>query len=177
MSRTNYFLALLVALTVAFVAAVAGAGTPTAVTARSYDAQTARVASGTITIDVSNHDFTAWTNVLTITPTSGQALSDVLIVLDLADATTGFAAVHTSETITFAPAHLADSFNRDAQKTTTAISGTNAATSQVSIFVERVPPGGLQVWAKLSAEAGDTTIPYAVSYTAPAHATIEHEDD
>lgn len=176
MSRHS-LLALFAALAVALMAAVVGAATtPTQTTSRSYDAQVARVASGTITLDISNHDFTAWTNVLTITPASGQALYDVFVVIDLADATTGFAAVHTSETITFAPAHLVDSFNRDAEKTTTAISGTNAATSQVSMTIPYVPPGGLKVWVKLSAEAGDTTLPFTVSYRAPSPATISAED-
>lgn len=175
MSTTNK-LAGLVLVIVALCAAVTYGGSPTTTTDRLYDAQVARVASGTVTLDISDGNFAAWNSAINIRPRGENALYDVFVILDLADASTGFAAVHTSETITFAPAHLVDSFNVDAERTTTAISGTNAAGSQVSIHIPVVPAGGCDIKVKLSAEAGDTTIPYVIAYRSGAAAVVTDLD-
>lgn len=139
---------------------------------RAEDRSRLREHTGTVTLDVSEADFTAWQDALTITLPTGNALRDVFVIFDLADATTGFAAVHTSETIQFAPAHDVDAFNVDQEKATTAISGTNAAASQVSLHVPACADGGLKFKVKLSAEAGDTTIPFKLFYRSPITATV-----
>jgi hypothetical protein len=135
------------------------------------------VFTGDASCDLADQDWTSYAAVCTITPASGTALHDVQVVIDLAKASTGFAAGHTSQTITFSVARKVDGTNyrNDAQLVTTAISGTNAASSSVTLNVGTVGVTEcVSIRAKLSTEssAADFDLPVLVYYQAPAPPTI-----
>ena len=54
-----------------------------------------QVITGTTDIDDSAQTETSWFPILTIAPASGAPLADVVVAIDLAKATTGFAAVES----------------------------------------------------------------------------------
>lgn len=141
-----------------------------AVTTQNYRASKEvrlNVARGETDIDVSAAVYTGWIALLTIAPPTGEVLTDVEVVFDLAKATTGFAAVHTSETIQFAVQRKVDGTNwrTEATSVTTAISGTNAAAGATKLVIGTVgPQEQVRIAVKLSAEVGDTEFPYALTY-------------
>lgn len=122
--------------------------------------------SGTAAIvDASQTETTPWT-ILTITALQ-EPLNDVEVWLDLALATTGFAAVESTATIQFAVARAVDgtNFRREAYQEA-ALSGTNAALRMARLMVGRVPVAGVaRVMAVMSADAtADFNLPYQVIY-------------
>lgn len=132
-----------------------------------------RVETGTADIDISAADYAAdWVALLTIEPGGTAPIDDVEIIFDLAKATTGFAAQHTSQTIQFALQRKVDGTNWRTiqQSVTTAISGTNAAAMAAQLRAENVGPAeDLRVVVKLSAEnAVDVELPYCVYYRGEA---------
>jgi hypothetical protein len=134
-----------------------------------------KVATGTADIDVSAGDYTAFLNLVTVAPATGAPLANVQIVFDLALATTGFAALHTTETIQFAVARKVDGTNwrTDAEQVTTAITGTNAAGRSVTLDIGGVGVSEqVRIMVVLSAEAADTELPFALIYSASAAPTV-----
>lgn len=148
---------------------------------RLYDRSKLEVSTGTAYINSASADYTAWTNLLEINPTADQALWDVVIVLDLDKATTGFAdsTGYDTETISFAIARKVDGSNwRTCQNlATTAIAADNADDRCVELVVGPVSPDeDLRVMVKLSAEvtggSSDVGIPYVIYYRSGARATV-----
>lgn len=126
--------------------------------------------------DSAQAENTAWFPMVTITPVAGGPLRDVRVALDLAKATTGYAAVESSATIQFRIARKIDGTNwRGASGSeTTAISGTNAAGHSIEIAVGSVGvTEEARIEAKMSADAtGDIEIPYVVTYEGPIAPTV-----
>lgn len=142
-----------------------------------YNLLAPSVATGTTDIDDSAQtENTAWFPLLTIAPGTGAPLFDARVVLDLAKATTGFAAVESSATIQFRVARKVDGTNwrGDTASETTAISGTNAASHSIEIKLGDVTETeGCRIEAKMSADAtSDMEVPYAVIYKALSAPTI-----
>jgi hypothetical protein len=160
--------AMLLAFTLALASAWAGAED-----VRSFDRSMLRVATGEIVVDESDGDFTAWNGALICAVTTGtnSSATDLVVTFDLAKATTGWAALATSETIQFAVDRRVDGTNwrTDAQAVTTAISGTNSAGRSVTLTVGAVTPTeSVRIALKLSAETGsDLTVPFMATYRAP----------
>lgn len=129
---------------------------------------------GTADIDISAADYTGWVELLSITAQSGEVLHDLEIMLDLAKTTTGFAAVHTSQTIqaTLGTAPDGTNFRPNLNEATTAISGTNAAGGALVLRARKVDDVGTKVYVQLSAEVGDTEIPYVLTYRGRPASTI-----
>ena len=134
-----------------------------------------RVATGTTDIDDSAQTETTAFAVLTIAPATGAPLSDVRVVLDLAKATTGFAAVESTVTVQFAVERKVDGTNwRRAAYNEAALSGTNAAGRSQEIVVGDVGvTEGARIVALFSADVtADMEIPWAASYKARSAATF-----
>ena len=129
---------------------------------------------GTADIDISAAVYTGWVTLLTIVASAGEVLKDLEVVLDLAKATTGFAATHTSETIQATVGTYPDGTNLRAMSNlaTAAQAGTASASTGLRLAVEYVDDVGIAVMVKLSAEAADCEIPYAVTYRGRPSATI-----
>lgn len=133
------------------------------------------IATGEADIDISEVDYTSYQVLVTIIPAATAPLSDVQIVFDLAKATTGYAAGHTAETLIVAAARKIDGTNwrTDAEQLTTAISGTNAALTSITLPLGDVGvTEEVRIMVILSAENADTEIPFALSYRAIAAPTV-----
>lgn len=173
MNRTRYAL---VALLLAVFLALGARAWATSTEARYFDRSLIRAETGTAVIDSAAGVWTGFLPVLTVAPPAGNGMQDVVIVIDLAKATTGWATVATSETITFGVQRAIDGTNyrTDAQDATTAISGTNSATRSVTLHIGLVGPNeALKIAAKLSAETStNPNLPYVVYYLAPERATF-----
>lgn len=145
-------------------------------TTRFIDNAKLEVSTGTSTLTMANADFTTWQPFLTITPDGSTGLKRVRVVIDLAKATTGFAAVFAAQTIQFSVARKVDGTNyRTGNNTiTTAISGTNSAGMGIDLDVGDVGPSEVcQIQVKLSAETGTSVqFPYVVYYQAGTRATL-----
>lgn len=143
---------------------------------RLLDRSRLEISTGTAAITTTSANFTTWQPCLTIAPDGAHALADVKVVVDLAKATTGFAATYTSETITFTVARKVDGTNwRSAgNKATTAVSGTNAAALCVELDLGVVGPDEqVRVELKLSAEGNSNTeLPYVLYYRGGTRATV-----
>lgn len=153
----------------------------TASTKKMIDKGLLHVETGEADIDVSAADYTNYQALLTIAPNAAHGVRDLRLVFDLAKATTGFAAGHTSQTLTFVVARKVDGTNwrRDAATVTTAISGTNSANTgglagAQGIFIGHVgPTEQVRVEVKMSAEnAVDVELPYVAYYESGASATL-----
>lgn len=131
--------------------------------------------SGTTDIDDSVQDESAaWFVLLTIAPSDSFPIRDCTVYLDLAKATTGYAAVESTATIQFRVARKVDGTNWRGGDPTTAISGTNAAGRNLAISVGNVNvTEGARIEAKMSADAtGDMEIPYVGYYEGAAAPTV-----
>jgi len=123
--------------------------------------------SGTTDIDDSAQTETSAFAILTIAPQTGSPLEDCIVDIDLAKATTGFGAVETSITVTFAVAHKVDGTNwRRRVINEAALSGTLAAAR-----MQRIPVGFVPVDAQARIEAtfssdvtSDMELPYQLHY-------------
>ena len=140
-----------------------------------YEHLRPKTITGTTDIDDSVQTASTAFNILTIAPAAGAPLADVEIVLDLAKATSGFAAVESSVTVQFALARKVDGTNwrREAYQEA-ALSGTNAAAR-----CQRLQAGSVGVTEQLAVFAlfsGDVTadmeIPYAINYKGLAAPTV-----
>jgi hypothetical protein len=131
--------------------------------------------SGVTDIDDSVQTETTPYSILTIAAPSGSALRDVNVWLDLAKATTGFAAVESTATVQFAVARKIDGTNiRREAYNEAALSGTNAANRSQRIPVGDIAPGEtVYIYAVFSADVtADMEIPYKVSYRGPEAPTV-----
>lgn len=141
-----------------------------------YDAQVARIHSGTALIDVSALDWTGYQPLVTITPTSGHALNDGIVTLDLdfADNANGFAGGYTSETIRFAVARkIQGNWRIDTERQSATVAGTAAGDRSVTLNLGIVGPTELaRIYVLVSAEQTDVTIPYVLSYRAPSDVAL-----
>ena len=102
-------------------------------------------------------------------------LADVEIWLDLAKATTGFAAVETSITVQLAVARKVDGTNwRREAYAEAALSGTNAAGRMAKLTVGSVSANSdLRVYAVFSSDVtSDMEIPYEIAYKGPEAPTV-----
>ncbi len=152
-----------------------GTGTALPSNKSLVDAIELQVATGTTDIDDSAQTETTAFAILTIAPAASAPLNDVEVWLDLAKATTGFAAVESSVTVQFAVARKIDGTNwRREAYVEAALSGTNAAGRMAKISVGRVTvTEQARIEAVFSADVtADMEIPYAVSYRALAAPTI-----
>ena len=133
------------------------------------------IATGTTDIDDSVQTETTPYSILDIIPAAGSPLMDVEIIIDLAKATTGFAAVETAVTVQFAIARKIDGTNwrREAYQEA-ALSGTLAANRSARLYAGIVgPTQGCRVYAVFSADVtADMELPYAVHYKSDTAPTI-----
>jgi hypothetical protein len=133
------------------------------------------VITGTTDIDDSAQTESTPYALLTITVPAGAYLADCEVWLDLAKATTGFAAVESSATATFSVARKVDGTNWRRQVINeAALSGTLAAARMQRIYVGVVTPTqGARIEITMSADAtADMEIPYAVVYRGTVAPTI-----
>lgn len=131
--------------------------------------------SGTTDIDDSAQTESTPFNILTIAPVQNCPLLTCEVWLDLAKATTGFAAVETSVTVTLAIARKVDGTNWRRQAVNeSALSGTNAAGRMQRIDLGLVTvTEQAAIYATFSGDVtSDMEIPYAVVYRALAAPTI-----
>lgn len=148
--------------------------------ARLFDRSLLRVETGTAYIDTSAAVYTAFVNLLTITPDPGGAMQDVRVVIDLDLTTTGFAEAtgYDTETIQFSVSRKVDGTNwRTAQNLivpSTALAADDADNKSVELIIGEVgPTEDVRVVVILSAEAAsDVALPYLVYYRAAAGATV-----
>jgi hypothetical protein len=130
--------------------------------------------TGTTDIDDSAQTESTAYSVLTIAAGT-YPLADVEVWLDLAKATTGFAAVESSATIIVQVARKVDGTNYRIEATNeAALSGTLAATRMWKVNVGSVSPASdVQIWIDMSADAtADMEIPYVVCYKGPEAPTV-----
>lgn len=149
---------------------------------RYFDKSVLRVTTGTADVDSADAVWTGFIPIITCTPTPAEGMTDVVVVIDLAKTTSGWATTATSETITFAVQRAVDGTNYRSDAgpidASTAISGTNSAGRSITLHVGPVGPGeAFKIAAKLSAEVvTDTDLPYVVYYRAPNRATFTDAD-
>jgi hypothetical protein len=130
---------------------------------------------GTTDIDDSVQDeSTGWFVVLTIAPATAAPIRDCVVYLDMAKATTGFAAVESSATISFRVARKVDGTNWRGGTPTTAVSGTNYAGRLQEIAIGNVGVDeAARIEALMSADAtADMEIPYVGYYEGPIAPTV-----
>lgn len=133
------------------------------------------VLSGTTDIDDSAATETTAFVLLTVAAPAAEDLHDVEVWLDLHKATTGYGAVESTATITFAVARKVDGTNwRREAVNEAALSGTLAANRMQKITVGRIPAGdSVRIYATMSADAtADMEIPYQVIYRGLVAPTI-----
>jgi len=130
--------------------------------------------TGTTDIDDSAQTETTDFAILTIAAGT-YPLADVEVWIDLAKATTGFAAVESTATLQFAVARKVDGTNwRREAYNEAALSGTNAAGRMQKINIGSVSPGAdVAIYVDLSADAtADMELPYVVCYKGPEAPTV-----
>lgn len=136
---------------------------------------TPTVVTGVTDIDDSVQTETTAYSILTITPAASNPLLACEVWLDLAKATTGFAAVESSITVTFAIARKVDGTNWRRQVINeAALSGTLAASRMQRIDLGCVTvTEGARIEVTFSSDVtSDMEIPYAVVYRGLAAPTI-----
>lgn len=134
-----------------------------------------QVLTGTTDIDDSAQTETSWFPILTITPSSGAPLADVVVAIDLAKATTGFAAVESSVTLQLRVARKIDGTNwrgRAAQEA--ALSGTLAAGRSQELVVGDVGvTEAVRIEALFSGDVtADMELPYAITFKGTTAPTV-----
>jgi hypothetical protein len=141
----------------------------------AIEALTPKVVTGTTDVDDSAQTESTAFALLTITPAASAPLFACEVWLDLAKATTGFAAVETSVTVTFAVARKVDGTNWRRQVINeAALSGTLAAArmQKIDLGVVTVTEAA-RIEATFSADVtADMEIPYAVVYRGISAPTI-----
>lgn len=129
--------------------------------------------SATIT-DASQTESTPFA-ILTIAPATDAPLVDVEVVIDLAKATTGFAAVESTATIQLAISRKVDGTNwrREAYQEA-ALSGTNAANRCQRLQLGTVGvTEQARIEAVMSADAtSNIVLPYVIAYKGPVAPTV-----
>lgn len=118
---------------------------------------------------------TAWFDLLTIAPAAGAPLKNVHVLIDLAKATTGFAAVESTATIQLRIARKVDGTNwRGEAANEAALSGTNAASRCQRLAVGTIGvTEQVKIQAIMSADAtADMELPYALMYEGTSAPTV-----
>jgi hypothetical protein len=173
MNTLNKLLAGVLALALVAIAVPQAFATDT--TKRLFDRGELKISTGSATATMAAQNWTGFNPILTIAPQADHALYNCRVVIDLAKASTGFAAGYTTQTIQFVVSRKVDGTNwRQANNTaTTALTGTNAASQSIEIFLGEVgPTEQVRIEIKLSAENADIVFPYVVMYRAGAAATF-----
>lgn len=132
-----------------------------------YNLLTPVVVTGTTDVDDSAQTETTAFPLLTIAPAAGSPLVACEVWFDLAKATTGFGAVESTVTVTFAVARKVDGSNWRRQVINeAALSGTLAASRMQKIDLGMVSvTEQARIEATFSSDVtGDMEIPYAVVY-------------
>lgn len=138
-----------------------------------YDKVHPKTIVGTTDIADSAQTETTPYRILTITPAAASPLRNVEVIIDLAKATTGFAAVESSITVQLCLARKIDGTNwRREAYSEAALSGTLAANRSIRLFAANVGvTEELAVFAVFSADVtSDMELPYIINYegvTAP----------
>lgn len=148
--------------------------------ARSFDRSVIRAHASTSWIDTSAADYTGWTALVTITPPPTVGMADVRIVIDLDEATDGFAdsSGWDTETLQLSVARKVDGTNyrtcHNLITPSTAIAADDADGLSIELDAGTIGPNELlQLRVKVSAEAaGDVELPYVVYYRSPERATF-----
>ena len=140
------------------------------------------IATGTTDIDDSEQtENTAWFPLITIAPATGAPLRNCTVCIDLDKATTGFAAVESTATISFRVARKVDGTNWRGEETgspadllSAAIAGDAADGMMVELHLDSVGvTQGARIECRMSADAtADMELPYIVMYEATTAATI-----
>jgi len=147
---------------------------------RHFDREQLQKTTGTATVNSATANYANWQPLITLTPDPNHSLADVVLVLDLNQATTGFGAVYTSATINVTWARKVDGTNWrfETNKATGTISGTTAGAATGGLAVElttpEAAPGEILACSIVisSVNATNVTIPFVVYYKAGAKATI-----
>lgn len=144
---------------------------------RLFDSQVMTSSTGTAAINSASATYTNWQPLITITPQAGQAMQDCKIVLDLDQASTGFASQFSSGTITVSIGRQIDGTHlRTANNVaTTALAGSNASGLSIELNLGLVGPTEIvTVQVKVSAITGIavTNIPYVIYYRSQSRATV-----
>lgn len=134
------------------------------------------VLTGTADIDVSESDYTAMVTLLTIAPPA-TGLSDLIIDLDYAKATTGIDVVATaSDTLDVAVYGLVDGTNARMlmSNTQVTLAGDGSVEHNGDRFIIGVVDSGesIIVKVKLSAERADAEVPYRITYKGQSAPTV-----
>ncbi len=140
-----------------------------------YNLVVPTIITGEADIDVSGPDYTAYENLVTIVPAAGSPLSDVRIVFDLDKTSSGWADTGTTETLQLAVARKVDGTNwvRHDDGATSAIVANNADGDSLELVIGDVGvTEEVRIEVILSAEAGDTELPFALSYKALSAPTV-----
>lgn len=133
------------------------------------------VVTGTTDIDDSVQTESTPYAILTIAADAYNAVDDVEVQIDLAKATTGYAAVESTATIQFAVARKVDGTNyRREAYNEAALSGTNAANRMQKINVGKIAAGEtVAIYLVMSADAtSDMELPYKVIYRGNVAPTV-----
>lgn len=133
------------------------------------------VLTGTTDIDDSAQTESTPYSILTIAANAYSAVEDVEVQIDLALATTGYAAVESTATIQLAVARKVDGTNyRREAYVEAALSGTNAAGRMQKITVGKIAAGEtVAIYAVMSADAtSDMELPYKVIYRGNVAPTV-----
>jgi hypothetical protein len=126
-----------------------------------------KVISGTTDIDDSAQTESTPYAILTIAADAYNSMEDVEVQIDLAKATTGYAAVESTATIQIGVARKVDGTNyRREAYVEAALSGTNAANRMQKVPVGKVAAGeSVQIFIVMSADAtSDMELPYKIIY-------------
>lgn len=128
------------------------------------------------TTDIDDSAQTESTAFVILTIAAGTyPLADVEVHLDLAKATTGFAAVESTVTVQLAVARKVDGTNwRREAYNEAALSGTNAANRMQKLNIGSVSPSeDVAIFAVFSSDVtSDMEIPYVVCYKGPEEPTV-----
>lgn len=131
--------------------------------------------TGTTDIDDSVQTESTAFPILTIAPQTNMPLNDVEVWLDLAKATTGFAAVESTVTVQFAIARKVDGTNwRREAYVEAALTGTLAANRMAKLNLGKVTvTEQARIYAVFSADVtGDMEIPFVVTGIGEAAPTV-----
>lgn len=130
---------------------------------------------GETDIDDSVQTETTPYQILLIEPAAGSPLREVEVIVDLAKATTGFAAVESSVTIQLCVARKVDGTNwRREAYVEAALSGTNAANRCMKLNIGSVGvTEAVAIFAVFSADVTtDMELPYIINYVGLAAPTV-----
>jgi hypothetical protein len=133
------------------------------------------VLTGVTDIDDSVQTESTAYSILTIAANAYNSVEDVEVQIDLAKATTGYAAVESSATIQIAVARKVDGTNyRREAYNEAALSGTNAANRMQKLNVGKIAAGEtVAIYIVMSADAtADMELPYKVIYRGNVAPTV-----